>query len=585
MHSVQDRKKHYLLFILLMSFLLALTFPGLAKAETETASTGAANAVTVSTQTASPAPAASEATSSVKTSTEAASVANDVPNSGKTTSAMSPSGDNTPSLSPAEKPQANQTPASEKPDVTEVSTEKVQAGDASQAEKDAKEKATASATDKEKTQSGDASQAEKEAIEKDATGIADKEKASAGDPAQAEEETVEKDTASIADKEKASTDDPAQAEEENPEAIDAPQVDAGITENKDPSQLKNETAEALPSAKEAEVLEKGETLEVEALAKTPMALGAGAGNPENIVEVTSFEGLKKAIADAGTEPTTIVITKSITLKKTLTIGSDQNITITSGADRSKDNNKVTPIGEDTIDLPTNKDNTVESRENLVTKAEEKGKKALKDTDLSKNKNPLPEVDYVLKRDETFTGTLITIEKGGTLTLGKDKEDPLFIDGNKEVKTEIEHGSFIDVNGKLLMNGGFIANGNNYRDESAPIYVGNGGKFTMEGGRITSNRNISKGFSTFNAAGGVYVDEGGTFTLNGGSIDNNHAPVGGVFLGKISGNTSPDRKWASFTMNGGYIARNVGPLFSDENSDIQYYAILWWRSSCRFTCKF
>lgn len=121
-----------------------------------------------------------------------------------------------------------------------------------------------------------------------------------------------------------------------------------------------------------------------------------------------------------------------------------------------------------------------------------------------------------------------------------------------------------------MNGGFIANGNNESGSSAPIYVGNGGNFTMNGGRITSNKNISYGKLNFNAAGGVYVDEGGTFTLNGGSIDNNHAPVGGVFLGKSSGNTPSDRKWASFTMNGGYIARNVGPLFSDTNSKIEYY---------------
>lgn len=592
MNLVQDRKKHQLLFILLMSFFLVLTFPGLAKAETDTASTGAANAATVSTQTTSPAPAAS----SSKASTEAASVANDVPNSGNATSSLSQTGESNPSLPQAEKPQANQTPASEKPDVTEVSTEKVQAGDASQAEKDAKEKAAESATDKEKTPSGDAPQAEKEAIEKDATGIADKEKASAGnpaqaeeetieknaadiadkekastdDPAQAEEETVEKDSASIADKEKASTDDPAQAEEKKPEAIDAPQVDAGITENKDPSQLKNETAEAPSLAKEADVLEKGETLEVEALAKTPMALGAGAGNGQKTIEVKSFKELKKAIEDAGTEPTTIKITKSFTITETLKIRSDQNITITSGADRNK--NKVTPIGQDQdkITLPTDKHNTVESRKKLVDEAEKKGEKALEYTDLSKN--PLPkidEVDYVLTRDKDFTGTLFEIQKDGTLTLGTDNKDPLFIDGNKDVKTNLP-ASFIKVNGTLVMNGGFIANGNNESGSSAPIYVGEGGNFTMDGGRITSNKNISKGHSTFNAAGAVYVDEGGHFTLNGGSIDNNEAPVGGVFLGKIFGNESGRRIPALFTMNGGFIVRNKGPLYDNLEPETENY---------------
>ena len=549
MNFVQDRKKYQLLFILLMSFFLVLTFPGLAKAETDTASTGAANAATISSQTTSPAPAGSEAAGLAKASTGAASVANDVPNSGKATSGMSPSGDNKPSLPQAEEPQVKQASSNEKPDVTEVSTEKVQTGDASQAEKDAKEKATAGATDKEKTPSGDASQAEKE-------------KASAGDPAQAEEGKTEKDATGITDKEKASTDNPAQAEEENPEAIDPAQVDADITENEDSSQLKNETAEALPSTKEAEVLEKGETLEVESLAKAPMALGAGAGNGQKTIEVKSFKELKKAIEDAGTEPTTIVITESFTLTETLKIRSDQNITITSGADQNK--NKVTPIGQDQdkITLPTDKHNTVESRKKLVDEAEKKGEKALEYTDLSKN--PLPkidEVDYVLTRDKDFTGTLFEIQKDGTLTLGTDNKDPLFIDGNKDVKTNLP-ASFIEVKGTLVMNGGFIANGNNELGSSAPILIRDGGEFTMNGGRITSNKNISylkkpdnSWLGAMHATGGVYIEEGGTFTMNAGSIDNNTARVGGVFLGNFGSTSGSNKKPAEFIMNGGYIANN------------------------------
>lgn len=595
MNPVQDHKKYQLLFILLISFFLVLTFPGLAKAETETASTGAANAATVSSQTASPAPAASEAAGLAKASTGAASVASDGSNSGKATSGMSPSGDNKPSLSPAEKSQANQTPASEKPAVTEVSTEKVQASDASQTEKDAKEKAAAGATDKEKAQSDDASQAESKAIEKEAVSLANKKKASAGDSAQAEdkkaenkkeipattdkektqardasqakEEKTKENAASIADKEKPQAKSSSQAEENKPEAIDAPQVDADITENEDPSQLKNETAEAPSQAKEADVLEKGETLEVESLAKAPMALGAGSGNPQKTIKVKSFDELKKAIEDADNTPTTIVITESFTLTETLTIGLGQNITITSGANRNKNNNKITPIGQDKITPPTNKHNTVESRQKLVKEAEEKGEKALQDTDL--DKNPLPEVDITIKRDNNFKGTLIQVNKGGTLTLGVDAEDPLFIDGNKDVETNLK-ASFIDVSGTLIMKGGIIANGNNESSSSAPIYVGEGGNFTMNGGRIISNRNISKGHSTFNAAGAVYVDEGGQFTLNGGSIDNNEAPVGGVFLGKIFGNENGRRIPALFTMNGGFIVRNKGPLYDNLEPETENY---------------
>lgn len=215
----------------------------------------------------------------------------------------------------------------------------------------------------------------------------------------------------------------------------------------------------------------------------------------------------------------------------------------------------------------NENDSVERRQKLVKEAEEAGKKSLKDTNLTEN--PLPKVDVVIKRAKGFLETLFKIQERGTLTLGTDNKDPLFIDGNN-VKTEIAGGSFIDVSGTLVMNGGIIANGNNEKSGSAPIYVHQGGKFTMNGGRITSNKNISKGISDFNAAGGVYVDEGGEFTLKAGSIDNNHAPVGGVFLGRIFGNKSGDKIPAKFIMDGGFIARNIGPMFNDSQPDIQYY---------------
>lgn len=552
MHSVQDCKKHYLLFILLMSFFLALTFPGLAKAETETAVTGAANAVTVSSQTTSPVPAVSEATGSVKASTEAASVANDGSNSDKATSGMSPNGESNPSLSQAEKPQVKQAPASEKPAVTEVSTEEAQAGDVSQAEKDAKEKATAGITDKEKTPSGDASQAEKEAIEKDATGITDKEKASSGDPAQAEEETVEKDAASIADKEKASTDDPAQAEEKNPETIDPAQVDAGIPENEDPSQLKNETAEVPSPDKEAEVLEKGETLEVEALAKTPMALGSGNETPQKTIEVTSFEELKKAIAYAGNTPTTIKIMQSFTLTETLTIGSDQDITLTAV-------NKRTEEAWEPIDQPADYADQGEAKQReIIEEGRHRGEEALKKADLKEN--PLPSEknkDTIIKRADGFVDdTLFRVN--GKLTLGTE-DSAVYIDGNGgKARTAFDNkGSVIDVNGELTMKNAVIMNSYNKHGYTGPVKVQEGGKFTMEGGRISKNTSfeqIDQDYTRPYAAGAVFVQPGGTFTMTNGLIDNNHGGLtGGIFAGSLWGSSG---KPAEVTIKGGIIANNL-----------------------------
>lgn len=326
-----------------------------------------------------------------------------------------------------------------------------------------------------------------------------------------------------------------------------------------------EDAEANAEAKE---LKAGETLEIEELAENPIALGAGQGSgAEKVVEVSTFEELKNAIAEAGSTPTIIKIMQSFDISETIIIKADQDITITSGADRSKADNQVTPIGEDKITMPE-PDNDMERRQELVKEAEAKGEQALEDTDLEKN--PLPNVDIILKRAKDFKATLFKVEKGATLTLGKDNKDPLFIDGNKDVKTEITNGSIIDVSGELTMNGGFIAHSNNEHVNSAPIYVHEGAIFTMNGGRITSNRNISKGHSTFNAAGAVYIDEVGEFTLNGGSIDNNEAPVGGVFLGKIFGNKNGNRIKALFTMNGGLIANNKGPLYDNLEPETENY---------------
>ena len=322
-----------------------------------------------------------------------------------------------------------------------------------------------------------------------------------------------------------------------------------------------ESAEANADAKE---LKAGETLEIEELAENPIALGAGQGQgEENVVKVSTFGDLKREIESANNGvKKTIIITAKIEITSTIIIPAGADIVLTSA-----DTTEVKPIGEDKITMP-DKDYDMAKRQELVKEAESKGEKALEDTDLEKN--PLPNVYIILKRAEDFKATLFKVEKGATLTLGKDNKDPLFIDGNENVKTEITNGSIIDVSGELTMNGGFIAHSNNEHVNSAPIYVHERATFTMNGGRITSNRNISKGHSTFNAAGAVYIDEGGEFTLNGGSIDNNEAPVGGVFLGKIFGNKNGNRIKALFTMNGGLIANNKGPLYDNLEPETENY---------------
>ena len=380
------------------------------------------------------------------------------------------------------------------------------------------------------------------------------------DNAEAKPEDAKKDTeAAVKTEEEKKQDETKGAEGKT----DEEKAKEGTEEKTDEKAEEGENAEANAEAKE---LKAGETLEISELAENPIALGSGPEGKGNgtSVEVSTFEELVKAINDAvdGVE-TTIVITQSFKITETITISANKIIVLTSAADSSQ----VKPIGKDKITMPE-PDDDMARRQELVKEAEAKGEKALEDTDLKKN--PLPDVDIILKRFENFFGTLFKVEKGAKLTLGKDNKDPIFIDGNKDVKTTIENGSIIDVSGELTMNGGFIAHSNNEHVNSAPIYVHEDAKFTMNGGRITSNKNISKGQSTFNAAGAVYIDKGGEFTLNAGSIDNNEAPVGGVFLGKIFGNKNGNRIKALFTMNGGLIANNKGPLYDNLEPETENY---------------
>lgn len=531
MTTVHRHGKYHAFLILLISLSLMMNLPGAVSSETDNSYNAAANAVAEASRTANLINSSLGSKSLVNNSTEskgspdnsieASNLLKSVSNNGDINTATSQRIETKPFLSQETVSESNQD-SSIKITYLLVTTE-------TKDKENSAEQVTANS--EENMQGGDPQQSGEETSEVEAV------------KGEANEGVI----TNTPDKENASVEGDLQEQEKN---------------------IENEAAKAPSSVKDTDNITKDETLENQNLSKSPTTYGVPAKNAQKTIEVKSFEELKKAIAEAGTEPTIIKIIQSFTFPETLKIAAGQNITITSYSQEGQDKNKLNPIGQDKIVLPTDKDDTVESRQKLVNDAKTKGEKALNVTDLEKN--PIPSVDITIKRDSNFKGTLIQIEKGGTLTLGLDAEDPLFIDGNKDVMTSIKHGSFIDVYGTLKINGGILTGGNNNSDESAPIYIGNGGKFSMNGGRITSNKNISYGTANFNAAGAVYVDEGGEFTLNAGSIDNNNAPVGGVFLGRIFGNKSPDRKLALFTMNGGYIANNKGPMYSDIDSRTQYY---------------
>lgn len=108
-----------------------------------------------------------------------------------------------------------------------------------------------------------------------------------------------------------------------------------------------------------------------------------------------------------------------------------------------------------------------------------------------------------------------------------------------------------------MKNAVIMNSYNKHGYSAPVRVNKGGKFTMEGGRISKNTSfeqIDQDYTRPTAAGAVYVRPGGIFTMTNGLIDNNHGGLtGGVFAGDLWGSKGDP---AVVNMNGGIIANNL-----------------------------
>lgn len=325
---------------------------------------------------------------------------------------------------------------------------------------------------------------------------------------------------------------------------DAPSYSEGVPRN-----LTDNEVQA--NEQKNEPLEEGKTLDVDDLAKSPIALGDGAGTSKKTVRVKNFDELKKAIADAGNVPTTIIITESFTLTEALTIGEGQDITLTA------DNKRVEEPWEKIKEPADYKDQGETKQREIIEEGRKRGEDALNKADL--DKNPLPSEkngDIIIKRADGFTDDSL-FKVYGKLTLGTDST-AIYIDGNKDgAKTELSsQGSVIDVHGELIMKNAVIMNSYNKHGYTGPIKVGKGGTFIMEGGRISSNTSyeqIEEVTSRPYAAGAVYVSPGGKFTMKNGLIDNNKGGLtGGIFAGSLWGSKGEP---AIVNIDGGIIARN------------------------------
>ncbi|CAC9932589.1 LPXTG-motif protein cell wall anchor domain protein [Aedoeadaptatus coxii] len=272
----------------------------------------------------------------------------------------------------------------------------------------------------------------------------------------------------------------------------------------------------------------------------------------NEVMVGSFEELKQKLKEAKNNPTKIIITKGFEITETLTIEKDQNIVLTSNDGKKMDD----PWKK--IEQPKDyaKEGEKKQRE-IIKEARDRGDKAIKaaENGISGNEEynfKFDSDDIVLKRGSSFSGTLFEVL--GNLILGDENHAANF-DGNETV------GTFFRVqrHGVLTLKNGVIANGKNEIAGHAPVEIKNGGKFIMEGGRITANEIREDTQYSLNA-GAVIVSSGGRFIMNNGMIDHNIGASGGVLAGDLFGAKGKDivknpEDAAIVEMNGGHIISN------------------------------
>lgn len=282
------------------------------------------------------------------------------------------------------------------------------------------------------------------------------------------------------------------------------------------------------------------------------------------VTVASFDELKAAVAAAVPgEKTEIHLTASIEVTETITIPAGKDIVISAHPVSGEGVSTTSPIGvgdAGVISLPEETD-MMATRKQLMEEATSKGAAAISTTNTDQHPVVIPAI--VMKRGSQFKGTFFTVASGATFTLGTDVYDPLFLDGNTDVQTNLT-GIFVTVSGHFVFNGGTLAFANNEKAYSAPVYLNKRATMTMEGGRITSNVNHSYAKSPdgtwsgdYYSVGGIYVSDGASLEMNGGSIDNNTAAVGGVFVGAFGASAPTDvvETFATFIMNGGWIVNN------------------------------
>ncbi|MDU5315550.1 MAG: Cna B-type domain-containing protein [Varibaculum cambriense] len=173
----------------------------------------------------------------------------------------------------------------------------------------------------------------------------------------------------------------------------------------------------------------------------------------------------------------------------------------------------------------------------------------------------------LVRENGFTGVMVKVEKGASLTMGNNEKGGKFYLRSRGQWVP-GGGELIYNEGSLTINGGTyegVRNGTGQRYGAITVR-GKDAKFVLNDGKVTDNkRTIGSATTTQSGAANISVSEGAQFVMNGGEVSYGETSYEHGAYGEVGG--IGVYQGGSVTINGGEISHNKGWAGGLEGYDL------------------
>lgn len=173
----------------------------------------------------------------------------------------------------------------------------------------------------------------------------------------------------------------------------------------------------------------------------------------------------------------------------------------------------------------------------------------------------------LVREDGFTGVMVQIKKGASLTLGNNEKGGKFYLRSRGQWVK-GGGELIYNEGSLTINSGTyegVRNGTGMRYGAITVR-GKDAKFILNGGKVTDNkRKLGSATSVQSGAANIAISEGAQFEMNDGEVSYGETEYAHGAYGEVGG--IGVFQGGSVTINGGEISHNKGWAGGLEGYDL------------------